>query len=151
VRNACKTLQMKTKILILFLLTSFFAKADTISTWNVFYNNKLIKQFNANPSKKKIEIKLSKYKAGDYLAIKYGDDMPCSDCEYELKIITDTKSEVLKMKTKNKYQLMKIDLKEIIEDFKSWSQQKFYLVYFTEINRKGKRDSGQRLFEIYVE
>ncbi len=119
---------MKTNILLLFLLTSFFAKADTITTWNVFYNSKLLKQFNANPSRKEIKIKLSEYKVGDYLGVKYGDDMPCDDCKYELEVVTDTKIEVFSLKTKDKYELMKIDLKNVITDFKARRSQKFYIV-----------------------
>ena len=46
---------------------------------------------------------------------------------------------------------MKIDLKNIIADSKSWSSQKLYIVYFTEIDRNGKRDMGARLFTIKIE
>jgi hypothetical protein len=142
---------MKTNILLLYFLTSFFAKANTITTWNVFYNSKLLKQFNANSSLKEIKIKLSEYKVGDYLGIKYGDDMHCRDCKYELQVVTDTKNEVFRLTTKDNYKSMKIDLKNIIADFKSWRSQKFYIVFFTEINRKGKRDMGPRLFTIKIE
>jgi len=92
---------MRTYILLFFFLLSFVAKADTISTWNVFYNSKLLKQYNANPSVKEINIKLAKYKSGDYLAIKYRDDMPCNDCKYELSVVTDAKWEVYWKKRSN--------------------------------------------------
>ncbi|WNM18189.1 hypothetical protein [Flavobacterium capsici] len=143
---------MKKYILLFFLFSSLIAKADTIATWNVFYNNKLLKQFNENPALNEIKIKLLEYKLGDYLAIQYGDDTPSHDCKYELVVATDTKLVVFSLTTKDKYELMKIDLKEIIADFKSWSSpQKFYLVYFTEINKQGKRDTGRRLFTIKLE
>ncbi|NUY79615.1 hypothetical protein HUK80_01810 [Flavobacterium sp. MAH-1] len=86
---------MKICISLLLLIVSYAVKADTITTWDVYYNNKLLKQSNANTGSKEIRIKASDYKTGDYLAIKYGDDMPCHECTYELSVVVEGKNHIL--------------------------------------------------------
>ncbi|MFC4816727.1 MULTISPECIES: hypothetical protein [unclassified Flavobacterium] len=141
---------MKIYTSLLLLLLSYSAKADTITTWNVYYNHKLIKQFKANPEVKEIQIKASDYSSGDYLAIQYGDDMPCHTCSYELTVVAEGKDPIFTLTTKDKYKFMTIDLKAILSKFKSKNGNRFFVVYFTEIDEKGKRNSGSRLFNIKI-
>jgi hypothetical protein len=141
---------MKTSILFFFFLFSVFAKADTITTWKVSYNNKILKQFYLG-SNLSINLKSKDYKPDDYLTIKFTDDRPCGECSYELNVIKEGKQTVYILNTNDKYKLMKIPLKEIIKEFKSERQYDFFVVYFTEISKKGKRDSGMRLLNIKIE
>lgn len=132
---------MKIYLPLLLFLLSYSAKADTITTWNVYYNQKLLKRFNANPGVKEIQIKASDYKKGDYLSVEYGDDTPCPECSYELTVVSEGKDQVFTFRTKAKYKLMKIDLKTIIAEFRSSRARNFFVVYLTECNKKKKRDS----------
>lgn len=121
-----------------------------------FLNNKLIKQFNAEPSFKEVKVKMDDYKTGDYLSIEYRDDLQCNNCSYELKVVGNAKIKVFILKTNNINELMKIDLKSIILNFKhrkklSIYSGSLYIVYFTKIDARGKRDSGQRLFNLEIE
>src|SRR5690606_2271380 len=108
--------------------------------------NKLLKSFVQDDNPKNIHLKVSEYQEGDYLAIQYADDTRCHDCSYELKIVTEGKLEVITMEILDKYKLMKIDLKDIINNHKSNPSHNFFVVYFTEISIRGKRNSGPRLF-----
>lgn len=141
---------MKVYISLLLLTLSYAVKADTITTWDVYYNHKLLKQFNANPGLKEIRIKASDYKTGDYLAIKYGDDMPCHECAYELSVVAEGKNHIVIQTGKDKYKLIKIDLKSLVAKFKSDKRNDFFVVYFTETDKKGKRNTGPRLFHIKI-
>jgi hypothetical protein len=142
---------MKIYFTTLLFLFSTFGKVDSVPAWDVFYNNKLIKSFIEGNTRKEMQLKASEYKPGDYLAIHYTDDTPCKGCSYELEIVTDAKTEVFFLKTSDKYKLMKIDLKAIIEEYKSFPRHDFFIVYFTEISKSGKRNSGPRLFTIHLD
>ncbi|MBF0693439.1 MAG: hypothetical protein IR153_02730 [Flavobacterium sp.] len=142
---------MKIKILMFFFFLSTTTKADTITTWKVFYNNKLLKSFVQDDNPKNIHLKVSEYQEGDYLAIQYADDTRYHDCSYELKIVAEGKLEVITMEILDKYKLMKIDLKDIINNHKSNPSHNFFVVYFTEILIRGKRNSGPRLFNIRID
>ncbi len=141
---------MKNKILYLFLLFSFSAaKADTISSWKVFYNNLKICSL-TQYTKNNIDIHTSQYKKGDYLAIQYSDDMPCPKCEYEIEVVGEGKITVFKEKLKDKYKLVKIDLEDLMGSYKSKNGYSLFVVYFSEIDKKGKKDKGMRLLNIQI-
>ena len=139
---------MKIIYSLFFLFLSVYAKADTITSWKVYYNSKLVKQFTFDSSSKEIHINVKDYKIGDYIAIKYGDDMPCYDCSYEFYVGTEGQ-EVFFTRVKNKYQLVSIDLKYIIsEDGKDQLKRVFFDLI--EIDRNGRRSDGVRLFDIII-
>lgn len=142
---------MKIKTLLFLLLFSFSAaKADTISSWKVFYNNLKICDL-TQYTKNNIEIHTSQYKKGDYLAIQYSDDTPCHECEYEMEVVGEGKTTVFKVKFKGKYKLVKIDLKNLIDDnYKSKKNNSLFVVYFSEVDKKGRKDRGMRLLNIQV-
>ena len=124
-------------------------KADTIPTWNVYYNNKLLKQFTSNSISKEIQIEISAYKPGDYIAIEYNDDIPCLECEYEILLKTEHNMEVTFSRFKDKYKLMKFDVKHIIYDSKE-DQLDTVVVYLKEIDKNGSGNSGVKLFTIKI-
>lgn len=73
---------MKNVILILsFILISIACKAsDTISVWHVYYNKIKLKEYNQFNNKSQLILKLSDYKIGDSITVKYFSDTKCNDC-----------------------------------------------------------------------
>lgn len=141
---------MKISILFLFFFSSVFAQTDANTRWKVSYNKNFLKEFHLNQDLT-IKLKAADYKTGDYLTIVYTDSKPCVGCSYELNIIKEGKMPVYILNTKSKYKPMQIPLKEIMEEFKFSRLYNLFIVYFTEISKKGKRDSGMRLLNIEIE
>lgn len=88
-----KSLKMKTLYLAVFLFSSLSIKAnsqfsfiDTIDFWHVFYNNKLIKEYNVHNSEKPVILKISSLKEDDSITVKYFRDTPSNDCNAYLII-----------------------------------------------------------------
>ncbi|WP_291285212.1 hypothetical protein [Flavobacterium sp.] len=143
---------MKKIILLLFFsLLPFCSKSsnlDTIPTWKVYYNDSLLKFISDNENNS-IEIKSSKYKPGDYLAIQYFDDMPCTTCQYSLIVIGEGKLEVTRVESKGKNKLNTIDLKELI-NFHSKHNQSTFIIYLYGLNDKNK-NNGKRLVTLTID
>ena len=144
-----KTEKMNKLFILLILLISLSAKADTISSWKVYYNKTLVKQLSDFTSNE-IKIKASYYKKGDYLAITYSDDTRCNDCSYEITVVAEGKESIHVEKFKDEYKLARIDLKQLIDNYKSRNSNSLFVVYFTEIDKKGKRNRGTRLLTIEI-
>lgn len=81
---------MKIFILVLhFFLISIVCKAsDTISVWHIYYNNIKIKEYNQYNNKSPLILKVSDYKIGDSITVKYFTDTKCGDCLTGLMIRT---------------------------------------------------------------
>lgn len=143
---------MKKIILLIFvLLLPFYSKAgnlDTIATCNVYYNDSLIKSLTFQ-NDNLIVIKRKKYKAGDYLAIQYHDDMPCNNCNYNIMVRGKGKMEVSNYKFRGKNKLVKIDLKELI-DFHSTINKPLFVLFLYGLDKKNI-NSGMRLLRIQIE
>ena len=77
-----KKLFMKNTFVILsFFLISIVCKAsDTISVWHVYYNKIKIKEYNQFNNNAPLIIKLTDYKIGDSITVKYLSDTKCHDC-----------------------------------------------------------------------
>jgi len=59
---------------------------DTIDFWHVFYNNKLVKQYNGYHFGNPLVIKTDSIKPQDSITVKYFRDTPCADCDSYLII-----------------------------------------------------------------
>lgn len=84
---------MKTIVLAfsVFLYSTSTANAlpspiDTIDFWHVFYNNKLIKQYNGYDFGNPLIIKIDSIKQKDSITVKFFRDTPCADCDSYLII-----------------------------------------------------------------
>ena len=142
---------MKNTITIIFVLIAFYAKADTISTWKVYYNAKLIAEFSEVNNQPEIVFDSDKYKPGDYLSIQYNDDMPCSDCSYEILINTENDGqEVWFNSFKNKYKPIKIGLENLVWEPKT-DQLPMVIVYLVEIDKTSRRRTNKKLFDIKIQ
>lgn len=140
---------MRTSILFFFLFSYGFAQTNTAPRWDVFYNTKFLKQFHQNEDLT-IKLKAADYKPGDSLTIEFKDDKPCVGCSYELNVVKEGKMPVYILNTKNRNKPIKIPLKEIMNEFKAQWSYNFFIAYFTEISKKGKRNSGMRLLNIEI-
>lgn len=141
----------KTLALIFVLILSFYSKAgnlDTIATCNVYYNDSLIKSLTFQ-NDNLIVIKRKKYKAGDYLAIQYYDDMPCDNCNYNIMVRGEGKMEISNYKFRGKNKLVKIDLKELI-DFHSKINNQLFVLFLYELDKKNI-NNGMRLLRIQID
>ena len=67
------------RILLVFLFMSTFSKADTIDVWNIYYNQRLIQNFN-DFTANEIVLKMDSIQPGDSITLRYYRDTPCHDC-----------------------------------------------------------------------
>ncbi len=81
VRCQCKEVMWKknVRILLVFLFMSTFSKADTIDVWNIYYNQRLIQNFN-DFTANEIVLKMDSIQPGDSITLRYYRDTPCHDC-----------------------------------------------------------------------
>ena len=84
---------MKLIFLTIFVFFNFISVAhplpapvDTIDFWHVFYNNKLIKEYNGYNLGNPLIIKIDSIKSEDSITVKFFRDTPCSDCDSYLII-----------------------------------------------------------------
>lgn len=84
---------MKTILLVIFVFLNSTSEAnplpspaDTIDFWHVFYNNKLIKEYNGYNLGNPLIIKIDSIKAEDSITVKFFPDTPCADCDSYLMI-----------------------------------------------------------------
>jgi hypothetical protein len=96
-----------------FVLIAFQCKADTISTWHVYYNKIKFKEFNQYNNKEKLVLKRSDFKVGDTISIKYYTDTKCHDCIGSFTVECEEKYIVGSDIIENEY-LVKFSVEEII-------------------------------------
>ncbi|HXA00601.1 MAG TPA: hypothetical protein VNW99_01360 [Cytophagaceae bacterium] len=73
-------------IAIVFISGYTSVKADTIPFWSIKYNQKILKELNANSEIPEIIINKGKILARDTITISYLKDVICRDCITSLKI-----------------------------------------------------------------
>jgi hypothetical protein len=142
---------MKKTILLFLLLLPFCSKSstiDTLSHWKIYYNDSLIKTGFIN-SDNTIVIKSKNYKPGDYLAIRYIDDIPCENCNYSITVVGEARLEVFRSEFKGKSKLRKIDLKELFA-LRSQTNESFFIIFFYGLNDKYLK-RGLRLVTLKIE
>ena len=81
---------MKIQMKVILVITALIylpslSKADTIDVWHVFYNQRLIQDFNAY-SANEIVLKMDSIQPGDSITVRYFRDTPCYDCATFLAI-----------------------------------------------------------------
>ncbi len=89
--------EMKKLILILLTILPLFGYADTLDYWSIYLNDSLIGQYNSLSEDIEIVLNRESIKQNDTISILYGNDHPCSQCEYYYAVkekIYDTKLEV---------------------------------------------------------
>jgi len=96
-------LNIMTKIFLFFFLSflPFFGNADTLDYWSVYQNDSLIAQYNSSYSEKEISISRKNSSERDTLFIVYGNDHPCTKCEYYYAIKDTNGVKILVQRSKN--------------------------------------------------
>lgn len=128
-----------------FLLVNFKSKADTISTWHVYYNKIKFKEYNQYNKKEKLVLKISDFKVGDTISIKYYTDAKCHNCissfsvECEEKYITGSEIK------ENEY-LVSFSVEELI-NYLDKNDCKIVVFYFYPHGFRGKTVK-EFLFEV---
>ena len=141
---------MRTSILFILFSLSVFAQNEVNTNWTLHYNDKILKQFGLGQNLD-LNLKAADCRPEDYLIIEIKDKNSCAECNYELNVVKEGKQTIYLLNTKNKFIPMKIPLKDIISEFKFRKSYNLFIVYFTEISKKGKRDSGMRLLNINLQ
>lgn len=76
---------MKNIAFCLLLLLSNFVQADTIPSWKVFHNSKLLKELKLSNDIEEIKLDTLSGKKEDYLDIYYNSLKPSEDYIYDMK------------------------------------------------------------------
>jgi hypothetical protein len=73
---------MKKLIILFFMSISFAGFADTLDYWSVYLNDSLIGHYNTLSTDNEVSLSGNLINENDTISIIYGNDHPCSRCEY---------------------------------------------------------------------
>ena len=156
---------MKIIYFYFFFLLSNFAQADTIPTWKVFHNSKLLKELKLSNEAEEIRIDTSSSKREDYLDILYNSFKQSEDYKYDILVESETsvdlklyKPENAKLRTESSVELffgsvndktkpIRISFEWLIDWLKEYPQYRIQVILM-ETNRKEKKFSRTKLFYI---
>ncbi|MES2545018.1 MAG: hypothetical protein V4548_09045 [Bacteroidota bacterium] len=147
-----------------FFFLSNFTKADTIPSWKVFYNSKLLKEIKLGNKDEKIKIDTLTYNVGDYIDISYNsfkeEDVYDIDVETESTVDLNVKYnnekallrteypvELFSARINDKSKSIRIDLEWIIDWLKEYPQYRIQVV-LRQSNYQRKEYSSTKLFYI---
>ena len=156
---------MKNIAFCLLFLLSNFVQADTIPTWKVFHNSKLLKELKLSNDIEEIKLDTLSSKREDYLDIFYNSLKPSEDYIYDILVESETsvdlklyKPENAKLRTESNVELFfgRINMKDkpirisfewLIDWLKEYPQYRIQVILI-ETNRKEKHYSRTKLFYI---
>ena len=134
----------KTLLLLLTGVCLLSAKGDTIDFWHVYYNDKLIKEFNQVGYSNVVVIKNDEIKNTDSITIRFYDDTPCNKCFVSLIVRDEKEDKLKKVDTVGESTIFKLSIKEL-QDIGIKNKSKYYeFVFYTN----GKL--RHQLFVLYV-
>lgn len=136
-------------IVVAFLMISFHGFCDTLDYWHVYFNHKLVAEFNENSKDFTVKIKKSEIRKRDTITVRYGTDHPCADCFYTLVVSADFKRKEPEVVTKVNFGKLSIALKELLDIQKTDSITKFYFNYY-ERKKTVRDENGRMLFELTI-
>ncbi len=156
---------MKTIAFCFFFFLSNLAEADTIPTWKVFHNSKLLKELKLSNEIEEIKIDTLNSKKEDYLDILYSSLKSSEDYQYDILVESETsvdlklyKPENAKLRTESNVELffgrinmknkpIRISFEWLIDWLKEYPQYRIQVILI-ETNRKEKHYSRTKLFYI---
>ena len=152
--------------LILCLFLSYVIKADTIPTWKVFYNSKLLKEIKQSSDIEEIKIDTIKYNSGDFIEILYDNFNPSQKFVYDIELNSESAvdlnikyaGEKALLRTENQVELffdrvndknkaIRFDLKWVMDWLKEYPQYRIE-VKLVERNYEEKKYNSIILFYI---
>jgi hypothetical protein len=156
---------MKTIAFCFFLFLSNLIQADTIPSWKVFHNSKLLKELKQSNELVEIKIDTLNSKKEDYLDIIYNSLKLSEDYKYEILVESETsvdlklfKPENAKLRTESSVELfygsiniktnpIRISFEWLIDWLKEYPQYRIQVILI-ETNRKEKHYARRKLFYI---
>ncbi len=130
------------KKLPLILLSLFvFApcvKCDTIDSWHVFYNKKMIGDFIEYSKSTEIIIRIADIQQNDSMTVEYFTDTPCPKCPTTLTVEDGTHEVVVESKGIGTYNPASFKVRDLVE-YKKKSGVSSFNVYYAEKSQTPKR------------
>lgn len=160
-----KNFTMKTIAFCFFFFLSNFVQADTIPSWKVFHNSKLLKELKLSNEIEEIKIDTLDCKNEDYLDILYNSLQPSEDYIYDILVESETpvdlnlyspKNAILRTESSvelffarinDKTKPIRINFEWIINWLKEYPQYRIQVVLI-QSNLKEKHYTSTKLFYI---
>lgn len=117
-------------ILFTFFLVSFNGVCDTINSWSVYINDKLVAKFDENSKDLTLKIKKSDLKDSDIITVRYVSDILCNDCVYGLNVFAEIKQQMPHAETKEHFGKLSIPIKDLLAIEKQYGITKFPFSYY---------------------
>lgn len=105
------------------------ARSDTIDYWHVYYNNKLIKEYN-NYNLKDISINIDSIRIADTITIRYYHDTPCPNCEIYLSIENGSGSIIRTKESIGISNPLSFNVFELLQLYKKTNKSIFNIYYY---------------------
>jgi hypothetical protein len=118
---------------LLFILCTPYAYCDTIDTYRIYYNNKLVKEHSiASDDTIPVIVKRSDITETDSITIIYSQDSPCESCKFYVVIIDKMKKLVKVVSAMGTETPLVFSLDEIRDWAENNSSEMFEVYYYKE-------------------
>lgn len=121
------------KIFVIFFLAivALFesARSDTIDYWHVFYNKKVIKEYNEY-NLKEISIKIDSIKITDTITIRYYRDTPCPDCKAYISIENESGAKIRTKESIGISNPLSFNVFELLQFYRKTNNSIFKIYYY---------------------
>jgi len=142
-------IKMKVILVIIALIcVPSLSKADTIDVWHVYYNQRLIQDFNAY-SANEIVLKMDSIQPGDSITVRYFRDTPCYDCETFLNVESAKHMVFLTSSQKGTFTPISISVDQLLQIKNERYKQPLSVFYFE--GKLERRSDKILLFRIRLE
>lgn len=130
---------MKKLILTIIIVLPLISYADTLDHWSVYLNNIPIGNFNSTSNDINIILNRKLIQQNDTISIIYGNDTPCSTCEYYYAVKDKNNGTKIHVERRNKI-LKKIDFPLLkIKKFTQSKEFEFFVyIYKSLTNNQNK-------------
>jgi hypothetical protein len=127
-----KSSQMKfiVVMIMLGLIASIEAMADTTDYWHVFYNNKVLVKYPVWPNNPRIVIKAANVGENDTLSVMYGDDTPCRECIIGLYVLDEDRKKQNIITGIGTFTRLKVPVKKLLRLCRSLNTNTIDIYYF---------------------
>ncbi len=135
-------------VIITLICLPSLSKADTIDVWHVYYNQRLIQDFNAY-SANEIVLKMDSIQPGDSITLRYFRDTPCYDCEIFLNVESAKHMVFLTSSQRGTFTPISISVDQLVK-IKSERYKQLLSVFYFE-GKLERRSDKILLFRIRLE
>lgn len=139
---------MKNLLLVILLAISLYSWADTLDYWTVYHNDSILVKYNSVSKLKQLILKSDKINNKDSIFIVYGNDHPCSRCEYYFAV-KDINNGVKVHVKREKQPYIKVGFP--LEKLKSFKLDNEFVFFLYEDSYIKERNSYIDLFYLKIE